>query len=51
MIKEYCKCKYLISPKVRLKGSFLIFHLSFLIYHKGYKLTEFFFFNELRVNI
>ena len=47
MIEEYCKCKYSISPKVRLRLSFVISYLSFLICHRSYKLTEKDFFNEL----
>ena len=29
MIEEHCKCKYSISPKVRLRLSFVISHLSY----------------------
>ena len=29
MIEEYCKCKYSISPKVRLRMSFVISYLSY----------------------
>ena len=40
MIEEYCKCKYSISPKVRLR-------LSFVICHRSYELTKKDYFNEL----
>ena len=53
MIEEYCKCKYSISPQVRLRLSSVICHLPFLISRLSfpisfsYKLTEKYFFNEL----
>ena len=54
MIEECCKCKYSISPKVRLRLSFVICQLSFvishslfIISHRSYELTEKDFFNEL----
>ena len=40
MIEECCKYKYSISPKVRLR-------LSFVICHRNYELTKKDFFNEL----
>ena len=47
MIEEYCKCKYSISPKLRLKLSFVISCFSFVICHRSYESTKKDFLNEL----